>query len=96
MRDSALGHVLQFIEAFLSRLATYKPTAARCGVRWTRIAASANAFVINQFGLSCFRRLSEPGVDGEPRYLAATFNFYLFPRPADNVSSSRARAGGGG
>ncbi len=26
MRDSALGHVLQFVEAFLSRLATYKPT----------------------------------------------------------------------
>ncbi len=26
MRDSAQGHVLQLVEAFLSRLATYKPT----------------------------------------------------------------------
>jgi intraflagellar transport protein 81 len=26
MRDSAQGHVLQHVEAFLSRLATYEPT----------------------------------------------------------------------
>ncbi len=33
MRDSAQGHVLQLVEAFLSRLATYKPTCMRLSVQ---------------------------------------------------------------
>ncbi|GIL60258.1 hypothetical protein Vafri_14886 [Volvox africanus] len=50
--------------------------------RYARIARAAQSFVINQFGLSCFQRQEEPGPDGETQYLAATFNFYLFPRSA--------------
>ncbi|GIL80439.1 hypothetical protein Vretifemale_9634 [Volvox reticuliferus] len=50
--------------------------------RYARIARAAQSFVINQFGLSCFQRQEEPGPGGETMYLAATFNFYLFPRSA--------------
>lgn len=42
--------------------------------------------MINQFGLSCFKRLRPDGPAGERRYAAATFNFYLFPRPPEGVS----------
>jgi hypothetical protein len=36
--------------------------------------------VINQFGLSCFRRLAGGG------YEARTFNFYVFPLPSGQYS----------
>ncbi|PNH12351.1 Poly(A)-specific ribonuclease PARN [Tetrabaena socialis] len=56
---------------------------------YTRTAAAAHSFVITQFGISCFKRLTPggEGAEGEPRYLAATFNFYVFPRPAENGSA---------
>lgn len=38
--------------------------------------ASSRAFVINQFGLSCF------AWDGQA-YRPKTFNLYVFPRPAE-------------
>ncbi len=39
-----------------------------------QMAAGGQAFLITQFGLAAFRW------DGQ-RYVARTFNFYLFPRP---------------
>ena len=39
-----------------------------------QMAASGQRFLINQFGLAMFRW------DGR-RYIARTYNFYLFPRP---------------
>ncbi|EFJ39774.1 hypothetical protein VOLCADRAFT_108501 [Volvox carteri f. nagariensis] len=59
--------------------------------RYTRTAAAAQSFIITQFGLSCFRRQPEPGPGGEARYLAATFNFYLFPRPPEGAAFGSSR-----
>ncbi|KAG2424232.1 hypothetical protein HYH02_015217 [Chlamydomonas schloesseri] len=56
--------------------------------RYNRTAASAHAYVINQFGLSCFKRLKPDGPAGERRYAAATFNFYLFPRPPEGGAAA--------
>ncbi|KAG2427674.1 hypothetical protein HXX76_012323 [Chlamydomonas incerta] len=56
--------------------------------RYNRTAASAHAYVINQFGLSCFKRLRPDGPAGERRYAAATFNFYLFPRPPEGGAAA--------
>ncbi len=51
--------------------------------RYTRTAAAAQQYVITQFGLSCFKRQLPDGPGGVRRYTAATFNFYVFPRPAE-------------
>lgn len=56
--------------------------------RYTRTAAAAHQYVINQFGLSCFKRQLPDGPGGVRRYTAATFNFYLFPRPAEGAAAS--------
>jgi hypothetical protein len=53
------------------------PTALR---RYTKLAAASGAYVINQFGLSCFKRLADGG------YEARTFNFYVFPLPSGQYS----------
>lgn len=45
------------------------------------MVSSSNAFVITQFGLSCFRPSNSS--DG-PKYVAKTFNFYCFPRPFED------------
>lgn len=49
-----------------------RATSAR---RFAKMAESSKAFVITQFGLSCFEACG-PGA-----YSARTFNFYVFPRP---------------
>lgn len=64
------------LTAFLASAPTSLP-------RYTRTAAAAHQYVINQFGLSCFKRQLPDGPGGVRRYTAATFNFYLFPRPAE-------------
>ncbi|KXZ50071.1 hypothetical protein GPECTOR_18g5 [Gonium pectorale] len=64
--------------------------------RYNRTAAAAQQYVITQFGLSCFKRLPAAegegqgaGEDGgERHYTAATFNFYLFPRPPEGGAAS--------
>ncbi|GFR48725.1 hypothetical protein Agub_g10682 [Astrephomene gubernaculifera] len=63
--------------------------------RYQRTSAAAHAFIITQFGLSCFKRTPAAGeaagaggAAAPPSYRAATFNFYLFPRPPEGGSSA--------
>ncbi|KAG2487082.1 hypothetical protein HYH03_014327 [Edaphochlamys debaryana] len=60
--------------------------------RYTRTAAAAQSFIITQFGLSAFKRLLPDGPGGRRRYAAATFNFYLFPRPPEGGSAPASSA----
>jgi hypothetical protein len=71
----------------LSLSAPRRPPACRQD-RYGRMAAAAQSFIIVQFGLSCFRRRAAPPGSPQPQppaYSAATFNFYLFPRPPEGV-----------
>jgi hypothetical protein len=49
------------------------PHALRC--RYTKMTESSKAYIITQYGLSCFE------ATGPGAYEARTFNFYLFPQP---------------
>ena len=64
-----------------------------CEDRYAKLKESSHAYIINQFGLSCFR----PVTAGESKkkqpagrallptmpegWEASTFNFYIFPEP---------------
>jgi hypothetical protein len=54
--------------------------------RYEKMCESTRAFVITQWGLSCFERVDGGGgksADGEwpAEYAARTFNFWVFPQP---------------
>jgi hypothetical protein len=53
-----------------------------CSDRYWKLKESSHAYIINQFGLSCFKATSSPGMDGSNAvWEASTFNFYIFPEP---------------
>lgn len=51
--------------------------------RYEDMVSSSQSFVITQFGLSAFIRASchEQDLISAPKYVARTFNIYVFPRP---------------
>jgi len=70
--------------------------------RYAKMAASSSAYIVNQFGLSCFRHVSAsssrqagaaaPGSSSAPGgsgYVATTFNFYVFPEPVEGSQQTR-------
>ena len=54
--------------------------------RYTKLASSAHAFVINQFGISAFKQADG---SGSGAYTASTFNFYIFPEPPSDGGNTQ-------
>ena len=49
--------------------------------RYNKLKESSHSYIINQFGLSCFKHSSAPGSPLGSSWEASTFNFYIFPEP---------------
>ncbi len=56
-----------------------------CPLRYAKLRDSSHSYVINQFGLSCFK------AEGAAAYTASTFNFYIFPEPLKDAQQSQSR-----
>jgi hypothetical protein len=56
----------------VTRTEKFHPITLR---RYTKMTESIKAYIITQYGLSCFE------ATGPGSYEARTFNFYLFPQP---------------
>ena len=53
-----------------------------CSDRYWKLKESSHAYIINQFGLSCFKATSSSRLGGSGTcFEASTFNFYIFPEP---------------
>ncbi|GBF95789.1 hypothetical protein Rsub_08225 [Raphidocelis subcapitata] len=58
--------------------------------RYEKMSESTKAFIITQYGLSCFERTRDE------EYSARTFNFWIFPQPAPQTLGVGSVGGRGG
>ncbi|GAX85783.1 hypothetical protein CEUSTIGMA_g13198.t1 [Chlamydomonas eustigma] len=56
--------------------------------RYAKLRESSQSYIINQFGLSCFKLISGPSTDVSG-FEAKTFNFYIFPEPLTDNAQAR-------